>query len=499
MYTGIRGVGQVSLSVVVTVLVILLIPFRAEAASWSLKEAAQPWKGQTLRLIGESLPPLEALDKVKQEFEQITGVTVVIEQYGHEEVIEKTTADFAGRTGTYDLILNPHREIGRLIQNGWVQPLDKFLNDPKLRDPRFDLEGVFINKTWFEETTMYEGKIYALPFHQISMYLWWRYDLLEHPEEQKAFQNKYGYALPAPPVTWKEYRDVAEFFTRKKGATLGGQVLDRDFYGNVVQGGRHVASWYWWLNLLYSFGGRELTVQRGSERGPVVIDSPQAIASLQFAVELLNYSPPGSTAYTWDEAQAAQQQDIAALGIQWDDATWAVEDPNQSRVAGKMAYSGTPIGKEKITQIEGWSYFIPSTSQKPELAWLFIQWAMGPTAQIAQQLNGGESALKITYQDPEVRKIPYVPTALYLKSGEVLGVRESGAKTGWGVPRRYLEAVNPATGTTEVTRVPKPTFPEQELMVETLVLAVNRAMSGIATPEEALKTAARELKQILGQ
>lgn len=185
MHTGIRGVGQVSLSVVATVLVILLIPFRAEAASWSLKEAAQPWKGQTLRLIGESLPPLEALDKVKQEFEQITGVTVVIEQYGHEEVIEKTTADFAGRTGTYDLILNPHREIGRLIQNGWVQPLDKFLNDPKLRDPRFDLEGVFINKTWFEETTMYEGKIYALPFHQISMYLWWRYDLLEHPEAKR--------------------------------------------------------------------------------------------------------------------------------------------------------------------------------------------------------------------------------------------------------------------------------------------------------------------------
>ncbi|MFN3308785.1 MAG: hypothetical protein ACK44E_06190, partial [Anaerolineales bacterium] len=29
---------------------------------WSLAKAAEPWRGQTLRLIGEALPPLEALE-----------------------------------------------------------------------------------------------------------------------------------------------------------------------------------------------------------------------------------------------------------------------------------------------------------------------------------------------------------------------------------------------------------------------------------------------------
>ena len=43
---------------------------------WSLEEASKPWRGQTLQLIGEALPPLEALEELKHEFEEATGVKV---------------------------------------------------------------------------------------------------------------------------------------------------------------------------------------------------------------------------------------------------------------------------------------------------------------------------------------------------------------------------------------------------------------------------------------
>jgi hypothetical protein len=33
----------------------------AHAAEWSLEEASKPYKGETIRMVGESLPPLEAL------------------------------------------------------------------------------------------------------------------------------------------------------------------------------------------------------------------------------------------------------------------------------------------------------------------------------------------------------------------------------------------------------------------------------------------------------
>lgn len=51
-----------------------------------------------------------------------------------------------------------------------------------------------------------------------------------------------------------------------------------------------------------------------------------------------------------------------------------------------MAFSGTPIKKVKMTQIEGWSMFIPKSSKKEEAAWLFIQWCMGKTLKLLKCL-----------------------------------------------------------------------------------------------------------------
>lgn len=479
-------------------LALVCLFFNFGFAKWtSLEENSKPFSGVTLRLIGESLPPLEGLEKVKNIFEEKTGIKVIIEMYGHEEVIEKTTADFIGNTGIYDVVLNPHREIGKIVLNKWVLPLEGFYNNEDLRDPELNFEGMFINKQWFNETCTYNDVIYALPFHFISMYMWYRYDLFEHPQERANFKEKYGYELPSPPITMEDYLNTAEFFTRKKGEKLAGEALKEDFYGTAIQAARHVATWYGWLNFLYSFGGRELLIDKGSDYGKVVVNSPEAIESLEYYKKLLQYSPPGCLTYTWDETQASQQQSFVAQAIQWDDATYAVEDPEQSLVAGKMAFSGTPIKEVKMTQIEGWSMFIPRSSKKQEASWLFMQWCMGEDSQIAQMLNGGESSVRKTYDNDEIKNIIYVPTAFYLKSGELLKTRKVGDKTGLGVPETFVNAINPLTGDTTVSIIPKPTFPEQEWVVEKIELAVNSALTGEKTVKEALDWCQKEIEKQL--
>lgn len=468
---------------------------------WTLAKAAEPWKGETIRVIGEALPPLEALQQLKGEFEQLTGVTVVIEGLGHEEAVEKVTLDFAGQTGVYDVVLQPHRALGKLVSNGWVRPIGEFYENPALRNPGFSFEDDLLNQEWFRETCTYEGQIYGLPFHFISMYLWYRFDWFEHPDEQAKFKEKYGYDLPSPPITWQEYRDTAEFFTRKAGDTLAGETLANDVYGHAWGAARHVSTWYDFLNVLYSMGGRDIQLpnNRGDSYGPVTVNSPEAKQALEFIIDMIQFAPPGVLSYTWDEKQAAQQSGLVAMAIQWDDAAFAVEDPAQSEVSGKIAYSGVPIGKDKMTAIEGWSYFIPKSSKKPELAWLFIQWAMGTDIQVAQMKLGGASALRSTYQDPEVQQIPYAPTGVYLKTaGElVLSTRKVGDPTGVGVPERYLNAQNPLTGDTSVTIIAKPTFPEEERVTETIILIVNQAVGGELTVEAALAKLEADLKAIL--
>lgn len=469
-------------------------------AGWTLAEAAAPWKGETLKFIGESLPPLEALAAIKGEFEKITGVKVEIEQYGQAEVNQKTMADFVGKTQIYDMILAPHRQIGTYVQNDWLLPLENFLNDAKLHDPAFDIAGgAMLDNRWWQEVSWYNGKLYGLPFHFIAMYSWYRYDLLDNPIEQAAFKAKYGYALPSPPITTNEVYDVAEFFTRKKGEKLCGEVLQDDIYGITLMGKRHVSTWYNILNVLYMFGAREIEAEHGYEYGKVTINSPAAVEALEYYKRLSKFCPPGLLLADWDTSQAAMQQGLAVMGWEWDDAVGAVENPAESIVAGKIAYYGLPIAKEKGVGIEGWNYCIPKLSKKPELAWLFLQWAMGTMVQKEQMAIGGASAIAAIYDDPEIQKLPYVPTAVYLKTGgtRLIGTRNPGDSTGWGVPIGYVNATNPKTGTTAVTLISKPTFPEQQEIVDAILLAASKILSDEMAVKPALDECAATFQKIL--
>lgn len=470
------------------------------ADKWTLAEAAAPWKGETLRFIGEALPPLEALDRVKGEFEEITGVNVVIEQYGQEEVNEKSMADFVGKTQIYDMILAPHRQLGIYVQNDWLLPLENFLQNDKLHDPSFDIEGgAMLDDTWWHEVSWYDGKLYGLPFHFIAMYTWYRWDILENPIEQADFKAKYNYDLPSPPVTTQEVYDVAEFFTRPKGQLLCGEPLKDDLYGISLMGKRHVSTWYDILNVLYIFGAREIIADHGYEYGEIGINSPKAIEALDYYKSLTKFCPPGLLSVDWDTSQSHMQQGITVMGWEWDDAVGAVENAEESMVKGKIAYTGLPIKDDKAVGIEGWNYHIPKYSKKPELAWLFMQWAMGNATQKEQMATGGQSGVAAVYDEPEVKERPYVPTAAYLKTGgkKVIGVRDPNSGTGWGIPQRYLDAINPKTGDTSVSLISKPTFPEQQEIVDAILLASSKILADEATTKEALDECAETFAKIL--
>src|SRR5262245_4687187 len=134
-------------------------PRIASAAGWSLKEAAAPYAGTTIRIIGEALAPLESLNQQKAAFEAETGITVEVEQHAFDEVIQKTTADFVGRTGFYDAILNPHVRLPTLIANGWIQPIGKYLEDAKLADTGFKIEDEVLNKDWLMAALGQDGQL----------------------------------------------------------------------------------------------------------------------------------------------------------------------------------------------------------------------------------------------------------------------------------------------------------------------------------------------------
>jgi multiple sugar transport system substrate-binding protein len=394
------------------------------------------------------------MNKLKSEFEKRTGIEVVIEMYEHSEAVNKVMLDLNSKRGRYDFILQPHRELGRFVKSGHLETLEKYMNDAKLRDPSFNPQNQLYQGLW-KEISWYEGKIYGFPFTALTMYMWYRNDLLNDPKERAGFKAKYGYDLK-PASNWKEYTDIAEWFYRP----------DEGFYGTALQGKRHEALWYEWLNFLYSFGGDMLEAKSGSECGPVIVNSPQAVASLEYYKSLMAYSPADTLNYTWDDVMALMQQGKVYELIMWNDATYAVaEDHQASTVAGKMGFDIVPQGKGgKVGQVEGWTYLVPAGSKNKQAAYLFIQWMMEKEQQLNQHLNGGASARPDVYADPQVQKISYSTASM---------------------------------DTNAVAR-PKPTIPESPQITDILVRELSGYLSGAKSAQAALDASAVEISKLLG-
>lgn len=475
----------------------LLAP--ASAQDWSLTAAAEPYKGTTIRIIGEALAPLESLNQQKSAFEEETGITVEIEQHAFDQVIQKTTADFVGRTGFYDAILNPHVRLPTLIANQWVQPINKFLTDPALADPEFQLEDAVLNRDWLYASLGQDGELYGVPFSSHTIYLNWRQDVFDHAEEQQAFANKYGYELPSPPVTMQQMWDTAEFFTRKVGDTLAGETLEQDVYGMTLSGKRHISMLWNFYNVLYSFGGMVVKSETGAEYGPLVINSDEGVRALTFYRDLITkFSPPGSLNYTWDEQLAAMQGGLAVQALLWADASYAIShDDSQSQVVGKVAYSGTPIAERKIVNLHQWGMFLPSTSKNPEAAWLFLQWTQRPEVQAKLMSTGSISLTESAYQTPSVQELVYAPTNYYLLSGKVLEIdgkpayREPGSAH--GLPQSYAETVDPVTDRPQPVAFKLENFPEYAIVEEVLQKHISAVLAGQVEPKEGLDQAVEEI------
>jgi multiple sugar transport system substrate-binding protein len=297
--------------------------------------------------------------------------------------------------------------------------------------------------------------VYGFPFTALTMYLWYRKDMLEDPKEQQGFAAKYGYEMKVP-TTWKEYADLAAWFHRPA----------QKFYGTAIQGKRHEALWYEWLNFLYSFGGDMMKTESGSQCGPIVVNSPAAVASLEYYKRLMAYSPPDTRSYFWDDVMALMQQGKVFQLIMWNDATYAVEDPEQSKVAGKLGFAMIPQGEGgKVGQVEGWTYLIPTRSQNPEAAYLFIQWMMGFDQQLEQHLNGGATARPDVYADQRVQKISY----------------------------------SKASMETNAVAKAKPTIPASPQITEILVRELSLVLAGSKAPKQALDSAAVAMNKLLGE
>jgi multiple sugar transport system substrate-binding protein len=390
------------------------------AGAWSYKEAAKPYTGKPVTILDEVTPLQETMKKLVPDFIKETGIKVDYVILNHFDVINKGQADLLSGTGAYDAILLHSPQMGLILNAGAIRPLDEFMGNPKLASPTLE-NGDFIQPAW-DSTAKFKGKTYGLLTWNYNEIYWTRHDLMNHPAEKEAFKKKYGYNL-APAETMQQMRDIAEFFTRKKGEKLAGETLQSDFYGIVLEGLKSGTTfWDVTYNFMRNWGGNLFDAQ-----GRPTIDSPENIAAVKFWASLWKFSPPGQSEYSLIDIPTLMGNGIAAQTIAWSDFVLGIDQPSKSKLSGKFSYRGIPRNANysgpRSAEIEPSILAISKNSKNPEATFLFLQWMVEKTTQnkLFQTQGSGVPVRESSWSNPVLAKSRFAELYKAMQASDKVG------------------------------------------------------------------------------
>lgn len=356
----------------------------------------------TLTVLGENSSNLQAMEALKGEYEKIADVKIEFKPNTFEDAFSKANQDFANKTGLYDIVLQYNFSLSSFVRNGYVFNIDELSKSIPPDQKSFESD-LFAN-AWQEVGYYYSdpsnqsrGSIkVGYPFAANSMLLVYNKEMFENVDYKMAYKKIYNEDLTVP-TDWKQYKRAAEFFTNP----------DKNTYGVCLQGAEGGWLYYGYCNFLYSMGGSVFDKERGWEGNvytPIKLTSPEAIAATNFYKSLKPFNAGSFVTTDATEQIRLLKGGNIAMGIVWSDYLFNFTFDVNGAVDNRFGFAPIPGNKSALA---GGSFYINKQSKNPQEAVKYIMSLMQRSNQIALAKKGLCSALRSTYNDPEVQKIPY--------------------------------------------------------------------------------------------
>ncbi len=357
---------------------------------------------------------------------------VTYETIAWPQLHDKMATNFASGTHVHDVY----------YMSGWVPEFAQFLtplDDMLPQDLVDDLPpSSFSTVTW-------DGNRLGVVFTLSLLTLFYN---MEHLEEA---------GLDGPPTTWDELKGYAQELTRDGRY---GWVLN---YGEPAGIGGTAS---YWMVFLQQAGG----TLYGDDGMPVFNDAP-GIEALQLMVDMYTNgsTDPGSISYIGiNDATNILTAGNASMMMNWPFMWKPANDPETSKIVGKLGTAILPAGSAGTASIDGTdAWTIANTSANPELAMKLIEFYLDPVVQTRQVLDTGWLPIRLSVlEDPEVQE---------------------------GAPN--------AAVVLEQAQHPYDSFvtPDYNEVTQVIGTEIQRALQGEKTAEEALQDASDQVTEIVSQ
>ncbi|MEJ2590815.1 MAG: extracellular solute-binding protein [Candidatus Thiodiazotropha sp.] len=410
-----------------------------------------------------------------RSFETRTGTRVEVVQVPFEQLYDRIMLGFVTGRLDFDVLLIP---------SAWLADFAPYLSrvpDKVLTAARLDdIQPVYRNALmrwgdhWMALTI--DGDLHLGAY---------RRDLFEDPANRAAFQQRFGRPL-APPRSWREYIDIADFFSGRPGPQ--GKPLAGTLEAYARNGQR----------IWYLFSHAAAYANPPDHPGymffdPVSmqpeIDNPAWVRALEEYLQLRRDGPADAGRLDSEAVRTRFAAGAAAMDIDWADTGVLAGDARTSRIAGKLGFFPLPGSREVWNPVSrewqqlaaprsvtflafgGWIAVVPAASAQRDLAWSYVNWYASPEHSAADVLDG-TTGINPYRRSQLADEAPW---------DRLLGKRQAAD---------YLAVLKSSLAARQT--VPDLRIPGYRAYIEALERQLDRVLAGATTPQAGLSETARQ-------
>jgi len=372
-----------------------------EKADKGKPEAA--WKDQKFTIAvysgGQRGPISGPLYFWRNKFTELTGATYDIVEIPFAELREKIFSDFTTGAHKYDVIINCSNWYGDAIANDWIQPIEKYFDDPRM--PKWDRDSI---APAVRNLLQWGVHWYGTNNDHDAQVLYYRRDIINDPKWQEEFKKEKGHDMPVAMETWEDVLEIAQFFNGKdwngdgkpdNGIALHLKVGGQGFFHFMALSAPCI---------VISYPGEPPTkVDKyhnvywfDPETMEPLINSPGHVRALEMLLALSKAGSPAMWGWSLGEAWDDFLFGKSVMVFSWGDVGSLAEDPARSKITGKLGARGIPGTKHPYDREKGqflsldkpnmvgnqvgcsWHPVLSKFAKNPDLAYYFMAWQATP-------------------------------------------------------------------------------------------------------------------------
>lgn len=346
---------------------------------------------ETLVVNFPAHPHFDAVMKILPEFTKETGIEVEVDQLPYLKMRERQTLELAQDEGEYDLIAYVVFSKADYVYADQLENLAKYFMNPKLADPSYDADDLIDgyvynigfaggNKGYLEGKT---GSLFGIPYGSETSILGYRKDIFK----------KHGLKVPE---TYDEMLEIACKIPKLEPG-MGG-------LSSRAASGHHASHAF--LLHLAPLGGRIF-----DDNWNPIMNNAAGVKAAKALKTIVDCGPEGAASFGFGEALGAFLNGDTAMFLDTTVVAGQIDDPNKSKVVGKVGWAMHPMGVRRGSQTGGFGIGIPANAEKKEAAFLLMQWLTSKRGDKLVAMAGGNPSRFSTHADSEVNaKFPHMAT-----------------------------------------------------------------------------------------